>query len=189
MGIKFISKIIKYISIFSGIFFATATALADTAIIPNTFIAGEPVDAQDLNDNFTAVKAAIDGNASKLPVLKDSNGIIKGTIITMHYSSITLMSEKSYIYQIESNAGELNAQYLLYASTDCTGTAYTRRIQTVQTDGTNYLYVPKGSSPLLIETNSILVHSGDCAAQSPSYSKCIKHLLTIQPRQELRMLH
>ncbi len=47
------------------------TALAAPATIPNTFSAGTAAVAADVNDNFTALKAAIDDNDSKINTPSD----------------------------------------------------------------------------------------------------------------------
>lgn len=46
--------------------FTAATAFADQATIPNTFTSGTAAVAADVNDNFTALKTAIDDNNSRI---------------------------------------------------------------------------------------------------------------------------
>lgn len=46
--------------------FTAATAFADQATIPNTFTSGTAAVAADVNDNFTALKTAIDDNDSRI---------------------------------------------------------------------------------------------------------------------------
>ena len=154
MGIKFTPKILKSNVVFVAMFFVAVSASADTANIPNTFVSGHTAVAQDVNDNFTALKSAIDGNAGRLPILKDADGIIKGTLITYLSVNITLMSEKTYIFNVHSLTGEFINNYLYFESDDCSGLAYATNSQSVQTDGTRYHYVPKGSPLVSINANS-----------------------------------
>ena len=172
MGINYILKIIKHTLILSGTFLFSVSTQADTAEIPNTFTAGQPAVAQQVNDNFTALKTAIDGNAAKLPVLRDGNGAVKGTIITVENSTITLMSESSYIFEIHSATGELLNQILSYTQADCGGVAYAQSIQTVSPEGAGYLYVPAGTLPVAIsQLSSRLEGSGACYNDSEAQAR------------------
>lgn len=44
----------------------SASVLAGTVTIPNTFSSGDAAVAQEVNDNFSAVKAAVDDNDSSI---------------------------------------------------------------------------------------------------------------------------
>ena len=46
--------------------FLTGSAIADDLTIPNTFKAGTPARAAEVNDNFTAVEASVDDNAQDI---------------------------------------------------------------------------------------------------------------------------
>ncbi len=50
------------------------TTIASTATIPNTFVSGEAAIAADVNDNFSALKSAVDDNDSRISALETATG-------------------------------------------------------------------------------------------------------------------
>lgn len=55
---------------------AATAALASSATIPNTFTSGTAAVASDVNDNFTALKTAIDDNDSRITSLETATGAV-----------------------------------------------------------------------------------------------------------------
>ena len=47
----------------------SSSAVASELAVPNTFSAGTPAKASEVNDNFTAAKTAVDDNFARLPMV------------------------------------------------------------------------------------------------------------------------
>jgi len=156
-----------------------ANSLAGTSSIPNTFVSGQIATAAGVNENFNAVKTAIDDNANnitsnsnninakKTSIVKDSTGTIIGTLIGVDkYGILTLMSSKGYLFRVNKDGnlywyqGSTN-----YDSADCQGNPYLEAAQSVDWNGVDYLYVPKATAPsfLRMYSNKYLNGSVFCA--------------------------
>ena len=61
-----IMKRVLFFILFSLIIIVTVPAVAGQLTIPNTFTAGTPAKASEVNANFNAVKVAVDNNSSRL---------------------------------------------------------------------------------------------------------------------------
>jgi hypothetical protein len=142
--------------------------LASTVTIPNTFVSGQTAVAADVNSNFTALKNAVNDNASKIPVVKDSNAIVIGTFhgaqTTGSFTSVyTILSNKNYVFTVNGD-GSLWG-YLFFTSTGCSGQSYSNEPQVVLRAGTssNYVYTPTSAPYVNTAMNSVLDNTG-CAS-------------------------
>ncbi len=100
------------ITVVCTVLLVSVNALADTVTIPNTFSSGTPAIAAEVNDNFSAIKTAVDDNDEKINQLKDnlSNNICSGF---------------SYVRGF-------NANNEVICSSDLSGTGYSRRLPVYQ---------------------------------------------------------
>ena len=60
----------------SALFFLPSLAWSDTVGLLNTFNAGETARAAEVNDNFDAVKDAVDGNDGRVVDLENYVGVL-----------------------------------------------------------------------------------------------------------------
>ena len=75
-------KLIKKTTLaLSACLFIVSQAVAGELIIPNSFAAGDTAVSADVNDNFTAVKTAVDSHDKRLNVLELPTFDYKGRII------------------------------------------------------------------------------------------------------------
>lgn len=167
--VKKMRAISYLVSFLTGSLLATNVS-ASTVTIPNTFVSGQTAVAADVNSNFTALKNAVNDNASKIPVVKDSNGIVIGTfhgtqlIGTYNTIAYTILSSKNYVFNVSSDGSIWGPLY--YTSADCSGQPYVDQPQVVlkKVGTTNYFYSPKSASYVNTAMNSILVMTGACNA-------------------------
>lgn len=66
---------------------AGSLAQAGTLTIPNTFTAGTPAKAAEVNQNFTAVKAAVDSNAADITSLSSQSTSLATRVTTLESSA------------------------------------------------------------------------------------------------------
>ncbi len=66
---------------------------AGSVVVPNTFAAGMPAVAAEVNANFTAVKAAIDDNDSRLAILEAAVAALQADLVTANAVIVTLQSQ------------------------------------------------------------------------------------------------
>jgi hypothetical protein len=128
------------------ILYACCTILAAAGVrgattpvsVPNTFVAGTPAKAESVNANFTALANAINTlqtaqSAMANPIIvEDSAGHVLGPYIslgnpvvgTMSYEGVFIRtSSASFVVQVVVT-GFISGGTLMYATSDCTGTAY-----------------------------------------------------------------
>jgi hypothetical protein len=112
---------------------------ANTPIVtvPNTFVAGTPAKAADVNANFTALATAIN-NAVMPIVVTDSTGKVIGPYMPLFFGGANngegvflRTSTLSFGVQVTSS-GFTGPVTLLYTTADCSGSAY------VLADGYSY---------------------------------------------------
>ncbi|PWK46379.1 hypothetical protein [Pleionea mediterranea] len=108
--------------------------IASEVDIPNTFVAGTPARAGEVNENFTAVEAAVNDNHTKITaneaaLASNSSAIsANSTAISANTNAIAAINEtQSYIYPVNvasvNNAGYPNLRINssgMYNSTDLT---------------------------------------------------------------------
>lgn len=128
---------------------AAVSAGAAEVSIPNTFQAGTPAKATEINDNFSALKSAVDANgaadatlagqvqahattltqqASAISGLRNAlvvkaGGSVIGLLVGVGDSYFLLLSDKDYFFDV-AITGELVHPEFYYASSGCTGQAY-----------------------------------------------------------------
>lgn len=81
MIMKRVSHCIAFASAFG--FLVLSTAFAGEVTIPNTFTAGAPAVAAEVNENFTAVKTAVDDNDSRVAALETALAALQATVSTL----------------------------------------------------------------------------------------------------------
>lgn len=143
----------KKLTAILGVLGLSAAAFADDLTIPNTFTAGTPARAADVNANFTAVEASVDDNAadisanaaaiqsntSSIAVLTPDSGIpvyAQGVEIGRFISSVSdkviLMSSTGFVFQIGINLNPIwvSINYLqpskivYHSELNCSGRAF-----------------------------------------------------------------
>lgn len=122
----------------------SASAIADDLTIPNTFQAGTPARADDVNANFTAVEASVDDNAADIAAneqaisgLAANSGIriySQGTSIgrllgfpsTFNDGSIWMITDEGYMAytSLDDEAVWLNETTYYFSDFGCTGDVY-----------------------------------------------------------------
>jgi hypothetical protein len=109
---------------------AFAARASTTISVPNTFVAGTPAKAADVNANFTAIVNGI--NAVMPPIVEDSAGHVVGPYLwfsnplgggTNVEGVFIRNSTASFVVQVD-NTGFVSGGSLAYTTSDCTGTAY-----------------------------------------------------------------
>jgi len=113
----------------------TIAARASTTVsVPNTFVAGTPAKAADVNANFAALVNGINSIVTP-PIVEDSaghvvgpyllfgNAIAGGMISGLSEGVFLRTSAVSFVVQINSQ-GFISNGTLGYTTPDCTGTAY-----------------------------------------------------------------
>jgi len=121
----------KILVTFCATLIAAFAARASTTIsVPNTFVAGTPAKAADVNANFTAIVNAI--NAVMPPIVEDRAGHVVGPYLSFSNpleggtnveGVIIRNSTASFVVQVD-NTGFVSGGSLAYTTSDCTGTAY-----------------------------------------------------------------
>lgn len=84
---------------------ASSQAYASDVTLPNTFTAGTPARAAEVNGNFTAVKTAVDDNNARLTAVEaNKQNRVTGTCAAGG-SIRTINADGSVVCQIDTNAG------------------------------------------------------------------------------------
>ncbi len=116
---------------------------AGKVTVPNTFTSGTTASAVEVNNNFTAVANAVNDNDSNIQMnataisnmvktfyVVDGANTIIGRLIDVDLSTFRLITETGYIVRVNATGTiEGGGTQLYYASTDCTGPAYTPSTQ------------------------------------------------------------
>lgn len=95
-----------------AVIFLTGSAVADDVTIPNTFTAGTPARAAEVNANFNAVEASVDDNAANI-VLVSQNVSTHAQSISSNAQSISSNSQS-----ISSNSQSTSANAQRISSND-----------------------------------------------------------------------
>ena len=147
-----------------------------------TFASGDTLTATDLNGNVTALTTAIDDNdtrittiVTKLPiVVVDGNSQEIGTLLSINGQSFDILTLKGYSHTSVSfgtgATNTLSTQGTYFASSGCSGTAYT-----VLFNGeVRSVYNTNGTiSKYYVEKSSLAVKDFVYASQVNSAAGCI----------------
>lgn len=124
----------KLLSILFSSLLITVVAYADPVTVPNTFSAGTPAKASEVNANFTALANAVNANAPLM--VYDSTGKVVGSyfygskgqpenFVLIKTPSISFAL--TFDYRSLGNDGYLSSFFrdtAMYTTSNCTGTAY-----------------------------------------------------------------
>jgi hypothetical protein len=121
----------KTLFAFCAILAVTFAARADNAVsVPNTFTAGTPAKAADVNANFTALVNGIN-NLVAPPTVVDSAGHVVGPYIRfnggingLEFEAVFIRTSTISFAVAFSIGGAPSGGGLLYTTADCSGTAY-----------------------------------------------------------------
>ncbi|MEW6433250.1 MAG: tail fiber domain-containing protein [Myxococcota bacterium] len=98
-----------------------ATALASSVTIPYSFTPGSPARAADVNANFSAVKASVDDNHTRLQTAEGQVGTLQGNVTTLQGNITALQSDvgtlQSTVSTLQSTVGTLNTSVTTLNST------------------------------------------------------------------------
>ena len=159
-----------------------STASAGTVTIPNTFTSGQPAIASQVNENFDAVKFAIDSNSSNLAVLKDGNNSTIGSFVGVVFGNSANarfigLSSTNYLFSVFPS-GEVYVENkpIYFSSTDCTGQGYVSSddgigggpSQRVFSNPLGLYYVPAGNVVSTTFRKSVSNTLGICSQVSQS---------------------
>jgi len=105
-----------------GALFASYAATASDLTIPNTFIAGAPALASDVNDNFTAVADAVNDNDGRIAALEGAGGstfqasdvIVFETGVAVGGAGTLLRTNNSVELRMMMSGLDTNAVYTLW---------------------------------------------------------------------------
>ncbi len=156
-------KLITFVLPFTAIFWGSANA--GDVTIPNAFQSNTPARASEMNENFSAVKSAVDDNDSRISI-NTSNGIqntddvatntaaisaFSGGLsvyangmrigyflgLTGYYSdSVQVLTSSGYFVTIYHSGGVVDStDYLGYVGVDCSGQAYVRNTRNFEAYG------------------------------------------------------
>jgi hypothetical protein len=119
----------KFAAAIVALVILAAVVYAGTVTVPNTFIAGTPAKAADVNANFSALAAAIQAlqNAQGGAVVQDSNGKILGSYYPGNTSQndFVLMKQAGLTFLVPiTSAGFIAYGGFSYTQYDCGGTQY-----------------------------------------------------------------
>jgi hypothetical protein len=132
-----------------AVFLLSNESTASSVNIPNTFISGTPARAEEINQNFDAVKLAVDDNAAVIaqlmtrlqqletqpvsgqPVFLKADGRNVGVVLgkSTSYTALTeqydALSFQEYFFVVSAQTGNLVGSHTIYYSgANCTGQAY-----------------------------------------------------------------
>ena len=128
------------------------SASADDLTVPNTFQAGTPARASEVNENFTAVEASVDDNAANISanatniqtntdaiaasslgggITVFAQGVSIGRLVSgvQNTDQMTIVSDAGFVYIMSTRSANtyLGPSVVVYFSElDCTGAAYVR---------------------------------------------------------------
>ena len=147
--------------------------LADDLTIPNTFTAGTPARAADVNANFTAVEASVDDNAADI-VGNSANIESNTTAIAVNSGNIS-----SNLTATENNAASIASLTLgsgvhVYSQ----GVSIGRFLGAAFADGTNA--VSAGPAIWLV-SDSGFVFTVDVGGSSPRFLTPVNNLYYLEP--------
>ncbi len=105
-----------------GVIFASFAASASELTTPNTFAAGEAAVAADVNENFSAVEAAVNDNNARVAALEGNGGatfqasnvLVFGSDVAVGGAGTLLRDETSVELRAEFSELDPNAAYTLW---------------------------------------------------------------------------
>jgi len=151
-----------------------------TLTVPNTFVAGTPAVAADVNANFTAVQTAVNANNNQIianaPLKVKSNGQIIGLLLSYGNIGRSILSSKGYVFRIQTfltNVFSLTSSTIEYSLAGCAGVKYTSLFSLDGSQGQVFkssntadpiqvYYVPKNSTYLTVTPASYFDANGVC---------------------------
>lgn len=120
-----------------AICFVAVATFVHAVSVPNTFVAGDPARASEVNANFAALENAVTNleqamaAASGVPVVFDANDKLVGVLtnistINHGYGSIMHVDDNGYVWNFQTD-GSLRiptTSDVYYSGSSCTGIAY-----------------------------------------------------------------
>ena len=108
--------------VFLGGLLASYAATADELTTPNTFAAGEPAVAAEVNDNFIAVETAVNDNNARIAALEGTSGstfqasglIVFSTGVDVGGAGTLLRDETSVELRAEFSGLDASSAYTLW---------------------------------------------------------------------------
>jgi hypothetical protein len=178
----------RFLYAFCAILAAASVRGATTPFsVPNTFVAGTPAKAEDVNANFTAVANAINAlqtaqSAAGPIIVEDSAGHVVGPYIPFGNPVAGSTSDllqgvfirtpaASFVAQIYVT-GFVSGGSLLYTTSDCTGTAYITSQNGAQSIILNYAIVLNGTAYVLQWAATTTVSVASSASLNGSSLQC-----------------
>jgi hypothetical protein len=123
----------KFAGAIAALVALAAVVYASTVTVPNTFVAGTPAKAADVNANFSALATAIQAlqNAQGGGVVQDSNGKILGSYYPGNngqYDYVLMKQAGLTFLATITSAGFYPSGGFSYTQYDCGGTQYIFRV-------------------------------------------------------------
>ncbi|MGH1470339.1 MAG: hypothetical protein ACRBCS_04050 [Cellvibrionaceae bacterium] len=105
----------KHATYFFALLFFSYSSMSDELIIPNHFSAGTKAVASEVNENFSAVELAVDGNAADISQILDLVTALEARVNILEASNNELQADKIFMQNFIDNIlpymqGGLDAQ-------------------------------------------------------------------------------
>ncbi len=173
---------------FTAIFLGSANA--DEVTIPNEFQSNTPARASEVNENFSAVKSAVDDNDSRISI--NTNNISQNKAAILAFSGglsvyanglrigylmyangedqIRVLSSNGYFVSLEFGGEVFTRNGAYYEGLDCTGQAYTSEGRGSTNSYSVYGHVTLGNNNQLLYVPKGAIFMTDISVASGSFS-------------------